>query len=179
VKPVLGRCMEPTGTESLEAAPEVVLDVVIASNVAIAICANEEGTYAPAVSAVTEYARGGCRFFAPGVLFSEALYTFCGKEASRVLPPAEYDQAVRDLIRLGRNLQPPPEGDSALVERAEAIRGQYGCSHSADSIYIALAESLGPSSVLLTFDKGMKRQAATNAPLVNVHLFDVEVAAEE
>jgi predicted nucleic acid-binding protein len=67
---------------------------------------------------------------------------------------------------------PPPSGDAALIARAEQIRNGYGCSHSADGIYIALAEELSQSGAteLLTFDTDLPKQAARNAPTVKVNL---------
>ena len=56
--------------------------------------------------------------------------------------------------------------------RAEQIRSGYGCSHSADGLYIALAEQLGRSqpTTLLTLDAGLSKQAARNAATVIVDL---------
>jgi predicted nucleic acid-binding protein len=69
-------------------------------------------------------------------------------------------------------VQPPPSGDVALIQRAEQISNGYGCSRSADGIYIALAEELQQSvqTVILTFDQNMPNQAASKAPSVTVQL---------
>ncbi len=67
---------------------------------------------------------------------------------------------------------PPPSGDKRLIRRAEQIGAGYGCSRSADGIYLALAEQLSQTmpTILLTFDTGMPNQAAKNAPSVNVQV---------
>src|SRR5271166_3204870 len=51
-------------------------------------------------------------------------------------------------------------------------RSGYGCSRSADGIYIALAEDLTArgTAELVTFDTGMPNQVAANAPAVTVRL---------
>jgi predicted nucleic acid-binding protein len=67
---------------------------------------------------------------------------------------------------------PPPKGDAALLVRAEAIRSDYCCLHSADGFYIALTEELAKSGAaeFLTFDKRVVNVAANNDPSVNVHV---------
>ena len=71
-----------------------------------------------------------------------------------------------------RTVLPPPNGDSVLIERAEQISSGYGCSRSADGIYIALAEELTQTrpTVLLTFDKELQKQANKQAPSVVVQV---------
>lgn len=71
-----------------------------------------------------------------------------------------------------QSVSPPPNGEASLILRADQIRGSYGCSRSADAPYIALAEELSRTYTtrLLTFDQGLPKQAAQNAPLVKVHL---------
>ena len=56
--------------------------------------------------------------------------------------------------------------------RANQICEGYGYSRSADALSIALAEELSQTTTtrLLTFDQGLPKQVAQNAPLVNVHL---------
>jgi hypothetical protein len=66
----------------------------------------------------------------------------------------------------------PPNGDRALIARAEQLRGSYGCTRSADGIYLALAEELakaGPAEIV-TFDAGLEQQAKQTAPTVQVTL---------
>ena len=62
--------------------------------------------------------------------------------------------------------------DDVLIKRATEIQEDYGCSRSADSLYIALAEHLGKQHTveILTFDSGFKNQIAKNAPTVTLNL---------
>ncbi|MGH9752972.1 MAG: hypothetical protein ACREA2_09325 [Blastocatellia bacterium] len=66
----------------------------------------------------------------------------------------------------------PASGDAPLIRRAKEIQSGYGCSRSADSLYIALTEALASSGAaeLLTLDAGFINQAAKNAPSVKVNL---------
>jgi predicted nucleic acid-binding protein len=105
-------------------------------------------------------------------LLSETLYVLCGKIQSGALTPATHALALNLLQNYLPDISPTPNGDFSLAARAEAIRQGYGCSRSADGLYIALAEALtqqGPTE-LLTFDRGMVKQAAQNAPTVKVNL---------
>lgn len=72
------------------------------------------------------------------------------------------------------SIYPPPNGDRSLIARAERIGADYGCSRSADGIYIALAEELSQTrpTAHLTFDKELPAQAAQNAPTVIVQLLN-------
>lgn len=144
--------------------------VVIDASVAIAISAREAGREAKATQEALRRSNAGYAFYAPGVIIAETLYVLCGKLQNGILTPGEYAQAVGDFEALMANILPPPDGDASLMRRAEAIRDSYGCSRSADGIYIALAEALAASvpTVLLTFDTGMSSQAARNAPTVTV-----------
>lgn len=65
-----------------------------------------------------------------------------------------------------------PNDETVFVKRAVEICQSYGCSHSSDSLYIALAEELAKTQTveLLTFDKGMIDQAAKNAPTVTIKI---------
>jgi len=146
--------------------------VVIDANVVIAISAKEAGRDMAATAELTRYASLGYEWFAPGTIVSETLYILCGKLNSGILSPADYATAVQTFARTMNSILPPPGGDAGLVLRAEQIGGGYGCSRSADAIYIALAEQLALTrpTVLLTFDKGLPKQAAARAPTVSVHL---------
>jgi predicted nucleic acid-binding protein len=148
--------------------PSLTLD----SSVLIAICAKESDKYAVAHQELTRYANAGYRFFAPGVVIAEALFVLCRKLNDAVLSEADHTAAVSDLITLLGAIEPPPNGDWSLVARAEQIRLGYGCSRSADGIYIALAEELAANgqSELMTFDEGFQNQASGNAPSVTVRL---------
>ncbi len=146
--------------------------VVIDANVVIAISSKEAGRDAEATAELSRYASLGYEWFAPGTIVSETLYILCGKLNSGVLSPADYATAVQTFTRTMNSVLPPPNGDAALIQRAEQIGSGYGCSRSADAIYIALAEQLALTrpTVLLTFDKGLPKQAAARALTVTVHL---------
>ena len=146
--------------------------VVVDANVLVSLCAKEVGKYPVALAQIRQYASAGCVFYAPGVLIAECLYALCRQLASQLLAPADHAIAVQTLDNYLQSIQPPPFGDSALMRRAEEVRGSYGCSHSADGLYIALAEALsvGGAAELVTFDVDLRKQALANAPTVSVRL---------
>ena len=146
--------------------------LVIDANVAIAVCAKETQKYSQARAELQNYSRQGYSWYAPGVIVPESLHALCRKEHEGIITSAEHAQAVDDFQIFMQSVSPPPNGEASLILRADQIRGSYGCSRSADALYIALAEELSQTYTtrLLTFDQGLPRQAAQNAPLVNVHL---------
>jgi predicted nucleic acid-binding protein len=146
--------------------------VVLDANVVIALVSNEPGRDAVVTAEITHYASQGYQLFAPGVIVAETLYILCGKLNSGSLSPTDYATAVAAFRRTMVTVLPPPNGDAALILRAEQIGSGYGCSRSADGISIALAEELAQlqSTVLLTFDKELPKQAARQAPTVTVQL---------
>ena len=85
----------------------------------------------------------------------------CGKERRHALSPSEHAQAVAYFQMFMTGVLPPPNSDASLILRADQICSGYGCSHSADAIYIALAEELSQTyeTRLLTFDGGLPKQA--------------------
>src|SRR5437868_13260152 len=144
-------------------------DVVVDANIPITIVTSEPGE--PKVSAaINRYAGLNYDFYAPGAILAETLYVLCGKLQDGTLTPAEHAQAIQDLAVFMQMVKSPPNGESRLVLRAEAVRGNYTCRRSADGIYIALAEELTVTmpTVLLTFDADMAKQAANFAPTVMV-----------
>ena len=145
--------------------------IVIDASVAIAICAKENTRAPKAVAELQRYSTAGYDFYAPGAIVAETLYVLCGKLHQGKVTAAQHAQAILDFAILMSNVLSPPRGEGALVTRAEAIRSGYGCSRSADGIYIALAEELTKSipTVLLTFDEDMHKQAARHAPTVKVN----------
>jgi len=148
------------------------LGVVIDASVVIPLCSREAQTYAVALAQMRLYQSSGAVAYGPGVLVAEALFGLCRKLANGVLTPEQHGRAIRHLQVRMRGILPPPNGDASLTARAEEIRGSYGCSRSADGLYIALAEQLaqtGPAE-LVTFDAGMATQAAAVAPSVVVRL---------
>ena len=152
---------------------------VIDANVLTALCAKEPNKYARAKIAVEQRALKGSLFYAPGVIVAETLFALCRQLADGILTPTEHAQAVQSLdIRMGAIL-PPPNGDAMLVLRAEQIRGSYGCSRSADGLYLALLEDLATfgRAELLTFDVALKTQALIALPALMVTLLPLDVVS--
>lgn len=135
--------------------------LTVDANVAVALSAKEADKYETAKRELWKYARDGYQFYAPGVIVAECLFVFCKKLAEGSLSPADHADAVADFSLFMEMVLPPPNGDGSLVGRAEEIRRSYGCSRSADGIYIALAEELagGGTAEILTFDSGLVNQA--------------------
>jgi predicted nucleic acid-binding protein len=146
--------------------------VVIDANVAVALAAHEVGRDAAASAEITKYLSQGFVLYAPGTIISETLYALCHKLNSGILSPASHSLAIANFQRTMTVVEPPPNGEACVIHRAEEIRATYGCSRSADGIYIALAEELSKTmpTVLLTFDQELPKQAAKNAPTVTVVL---------
>ena len=149
--------------------------LIIDANVAIAICSRETGRDAKASTELSSYATQGYEWFAPGVIVMETLYVLCQKHQAGLLTAIEYDDAVNEFDILMSSISPPPGGDGSLIQRAHAISRGYGCSRSADSIYIALAETLSQvrPTTLITFDTGLPNHVANNSPGVIVHLLTI------
>src|SRR5437764_8407270 len=138
--------------------------VVVDANVAVAIVSKESARESKASSELSAYSSKGFSFYAPGAIISETLFVLCRKHADGFLPAADYAQAVIDFELLMAQILPPPNGDASLISRAAAIADGYGCSRTADALYIALAEELGASmsADLVTFDADLPNQAARN-----------------
>ncbi|MCP9495181.1 MAG: PIN domain-containing protein [Pyrinomonadaceae bacterium MAG19_C2-C3] len=149
--------------------------VVTDANILIAICTKEQKTYQIALTAFNDYAQRGFSFFAPNVLVAEVLFVLCQKAAQGVLRSTEHRQAVKEFTDYFKVINPPPNGEAALVTRAEDIRTSYGCSRTSDGLYLALTENLstGWSSEIVTFDDGFRNQAAKNAPSVKVNVLPI------
>ncbi len=163
--------MTPSNNPSAVAKGVVVID----ANVLIGICAREQDKLVTAEAALLDYSTRGWLFHAPGVIVAEVLYILCGKLQGGQLDPAAHQEAVESFQDQMKAILPPPRGDASLIARAEEIRHSYGCSHSADGLYIALAEGISQTvtTELLTFDEGMSKQAAKNAPTVKVNLLPI------
>src|SRR5579862_3837684 len=146
--------------------------LIIDANVTIALAAKETGREAKAIAEMSCYSLLGYVWYAPGVIVAETLYILCGKKDRGELSLADYATAVLGFQKTMTSTHPPPNGDRTLIARAEQIGNGYGCSRSADGIYIALAEEFTQTrpTVLLTFDQGMPNQAAKNAPMVTVQV---------
>jgi predicted nucleic acid-binding protein len=138
----------------------------------IGLCAREPGKYAKAQAELGRRIAAGCSLHAPHLLIMEACHVLCKKQDAGETTPQEHAAALVSLQTLSSLIIFPLRGDAQLLARAEQMRGGYGCSRSADSFYLALAEQLAAcgSSELLTFDAGQQRQAAAVAPGVTVTL---------
>lgn len=151
------------------------LAVVVDANILIAICSKEQATYQTAQTAFDQYARQGAEFFAPNIIIAEVLFVLCQKLDKAILTAAEHEKSVeffQDYITI---IQPPPNGEAALIKRAEEVRSGYGCSRASDGIYLALAEELTAirPTEFLTFDVGVINQAAKNVPTVRINLLPI------
>src|ERR1700752_1521309 len=113
--------------------------VVVDANVLISLCAKEP-TFATAEQALADYASKGWTVHAPNVIVAEVLYVLCLKRQNGLLTPTAYDDAIKNFQDQMEAMLPPRQGDAALIGRAKDIQGAYGCSHSADGLYIALVE---------------------------------------
>ena len=146
--------------------------VVIDANIMVALCAKEPLRFVALTAEVESYARAGSLFYAPNIIVGESLYALRRKLTDGALNATEHAQAVQSLRVRMTAILPPSGGEASLILRADQICDGYGYSRSADALYIALAEELSQTHTthLLTFDQGLPKQAAQNAPLVNVHL---------
>ena len=146
--------------------------VIVDANIAVAIAAKETKREALAVAELSNYAVQGYEWFAPGAIATETLYALCQKFQAGLLTEVEYEKAISTFEVLLSSLLSPPDGESVLIHRAYEIAKSYGCSRSADAVYIALAEELTRvrPTVLLTFDQDLPKQAARHAPTVTVRL---------
>ena len=143
--------------------------LVLDANVLISIC-SKEPTAANAETVLENYAKNGWEFFAPNIIVAEVLYILCRKLQNNLITPKSYDEAIENFQDQMKIIQTP--NDAEFIRRVKEIQNGYGCSRSADSIYIALAEDLAKTRTveLLTFDKGMTNQILKNAPTVTVKI---------
>ncbi|MCW5934586.1 MAG: type II toxin-antitoxin system VapC family toxin [Fimbriimonadia bacterium] len=116
--------------------------IVVDANVIIAIASKETGRHHIAQTELTRYAQLGYVLYTPGVAIAETLYVLCQKQQKGLLTPVEYSQAIQDFEYLMQVILPSPQGDRYLIASGEQIRKGYGCSRSADSLYLALASQL-------------------------------------
>lgn len=146
--------------------------VVVDANIAIAITAPEVDREIVATAELSNYVAQGYEWYAPGAIATETLYALCQKYQAGLLTASEYEKAVSAFETLMGSLLPPPDGEDRLIRRAYEIAASYGCRRSADAVYIALAEELTKTrtTVLLTFDQDLQKQAAKHAPTVTVRL---------
>lgn len=149
--------------------------VVIDASIAVALAAKESRTEPVALAELRACSSRGDEFFAPGAIVAETLYVLCRKHQTGLLSAVDYAQAVTDFENFMSGLLSPPHGENTLIQRAYAIGAGYTCRHSADGIYIALAEQLTlmRPTILLTFDQDMPKQATRNAPAVQVYVLTI------
>jgi predicted nucleic acid-binding protein len=100
------------------------------------------------------------------------LFALCQKHRGGLLTDEEYDDAVDSFATFMKGISSPPSGEADLVKPSALIGAGYGCSHSADSVYLALAAQMSSTrpATLLTFDGELLRHAARKAPGVHVRL---------
>ena len=148
--------------------------VVVDANVFISLCAKEP-SQTTAAHALADYATKGFSFHVPNAVVTEVLYVLCVKHANGLLTAIAYEEAIQNFQDQMAAMTLPPQGDAHFIQRATEMQQGYGCSHSADCLYLALAEELATNTPteLLTFDKGFINQAAKNAPTVTVNLLPV------
>ncbi len=143
--------------------------VIPDANILIALCAKEP-KQATAEKALENYANDGWEFYAPNIIVAEVLYILCQKHQGGTLTNKAYQEAVENFQDQMKAIT--TVSDATLIKRAFEIQQSYGCSRSADSIYIALAEDLAKIQTveIVTFDGGLVNQAAKNAPSVKVNV---------
>ncbi len=146
--------------------------VVCDANVLLAICSKEEATCRQAENALENYAKAGTEFFAPNLIVGEVLYVLCRKLAEGVLTEPEHKLSVESFEQLMEAISTPEKGDHSLIKRSVEIRESYGCSRTADSVYIAFAEQLSSLRTveILTFDEGILKHASKTVPAIPVNL---------
>jgi predicted nucleic acid-binding protein len=134
----------------------------------------KESKQSKAEKALEKYANDGWEFYAPSIIVAEVLYILCQKHhQGGTLTNKAYEEAVDNFQDQMKAIT--TVSDATLIQRAFEIQQSYGCSRSADSIYIALAEHLAKSNTveIVTFDGGLVNQAAKNAPTVKVNVLPV------
>jgi predicted nucleic acid-binding protein len=143
---------------------------VLDASFVVAICAREAGSEPIALAELRRLTLLGCAFYAPGVLSAEVLFVLCRMRTDGRLDPKAYQQSVVALEKLLTAILPPRGGEASLITRANALRGEYTCRRTSDSLYLALAEQLSQSNqtVLLTFDKELLKQANGAVPGIEV-----------
>ena len=142
------------------------------ANILIALCAKDP-KQSKAEKGLKDYANDGWEFYATNIIVAEVLYILCQKYKGGTLTDKAYQEAVENFQDQMKAIV--TISDTDLIKRAFEIQKGYGCSRSADSIYIALAEHLAKSQTveIVTFDGGLVNQSAKNAPSVKVNVLPV------
>jgi predicted nucleic acid-binding protein len=143
--------------------------VITDANILIALCAKEP-KQSTAEDALEIYASKGFEFYAPSVIVPEVLFVLCKKHAEGFLTDRAYQEAIENFQDQMSAII--TESDADLIKRATEIHDSLGCSRSADSIYIALAEKLSKNNSveILTFDKGFVNHVSSTVPNVKINL---------
>ncbi|MGQ0541749.1 MAG: type II toxin-antitoxin system VapC family toxin [Blastocatellia bacterium] len=155
---------------------DIVADaIVVDANVLISISSREDLTYQKAEQLIHENAEKGSVFCAPNIIVAEVLNVLCRKFADGLITKDEHLAAVEAFNELASAIVTPEDGDAALVPNAERIRSSYGCSRTADSLYLAYAEQLAKTRrvELLTLDAGMVNHASKCSPTVSVNMITI------
>jgi predicted nucleic acid-binding protein len=149
--------------------------VVVDASACVAFSSDEPINGALVTAALQDYAANGWIFHAPNILVAAGLFALCRKHAAGLLNDAEHARAITDFLALMSNVRCTEGGDVQLAARAEELRTGYGCSRSADGLYLALAERLATAGQveLLTLDRGMAAQAVGCSPSIVVRVLSV------
>src|SRR5262249_22718426 len=145
---------------------------IIDANILVSLCTKEPLTFNQSNTAFNDYGQKGWTYHAPNVIVAEAMFVMCRKLQDGQLTEIEHAESIEFLQDYMALITAPSGGDASLLPRAEEVRSGYGCTRSADGLYIALAEELakqGPAEIL-TLDVGYVNQVAKNAPSVKVNL---------
>ena len=95
--------------------------VVIDANILISIC-SKEPSEATAKAALADYTAMNWAFYAPSVILTEVLFALCRKLQDGTIDVATHQKAVEDSnLSYLPAISPPPNGDAALLLRAEEI----------------------------------------------------------
>lgn len=154
------------------------ISVILDASFVSGLCDKEPSKFREAQELLRMRVEAGCTLHAPHLLVMECSYVLCRKLYAGTLTAAEHAAAVANFQSMAQIINFPGGGDAALSDRAELMRSGYGCSRSADSFYIALAESLAAQQIseILTFDIGQQRQATAVAPSVIVTLLGLSAS---
>lgn len=148
---------------------------VIDASALIGFCATEPDKYAKVHAALQQYQVDGTILYAPHLIVMEALFVLCKKLQEGILAATDHALTLASLQSMLSVMLHTPNGDASLIARAETFRSGYGCSRSADTLYLALAEELSKQGQveLLTFDTGQEAMAVQYLPQITVQLLTV------
>jgi hypothetical protein len=128
--------------------------VIVDSIVLISIC-SKETSHSTAAQALADRAAKGSVFLCAWRNCSRVLFVVCRKLSDGTLSTIAHDEAIRDIegpsVRYASRHR---MGSAAHGPTSKRDSDRYSCLHSADCLYVALAEELTASSraEFLTFD---------------------------